>query len=72
MLSLKSDNKKRVLKLYESNGISSSPTRLQILIFCKRDKKSASFQDKYVYLPTKQRKNALRAIYKKKNSGKRL
>mgnify|MGYP006966488204 FL=1 len=46
--------------------------RLQILIFCKRDKKSASFQDKYVYLPTKQRKNALRAIYKKKNSGKRL
>ncbi|RGX99358.1 hypothetical protein DXA58_05685 [Bacteroides uniformis] len=45
---------------------------LQILIFCKRDKKSASFQDKYVYLPTKQRKNALRAIYKKKNSGKRL
>jgi len=45
---------------------------LQILIFCKRDKKSASFQDKYVYLPTKQRKNALRAIYKKKNSDKRL
>ena len=54
MLSLKSDNKKRVLKLYESNGISSSPTRLQILIFCKRDKKDISFQDNYVYLQAEQ------------------
>ena len=50
MLSLKSDNKKRVLKLYESNGISSSPTRLQILIFCKRAKKEIDIQYKYVYL----------------------
>ena len=56
MLSLKSDNKKRVLKLYESNGISSSPTRLQILIFCKRVKKEIDIQYKYVYLQARKEK----------------
>ena len=60
MLSLKSDNKKRVLKLYESNGISSSPTRLQILIFYKRAKKGIDIQYKYVYLQTHKEKNRWR------------